>query len=127
VDLPSIAEQTERPYVSTGHLPEAETVQKLVSDAHRRFKSNTDGQNSHVYPALARVPNDLFGICVVGTSEHVCAAGDVEHEEARRALEHGSAAACIEDWTAADGRSRIAGGDTGRAASELSTGGNSKR
>ena len=80
MDLPSIAEQTERPYVSTGHLPEAETVQKLVSDAHRRFKSNTDGQNSQVYPALARVPSDLFGVCVVGTSGRVFAAGDVEHE-----------------------------------------------
>ena len=80
MDLPSIAEQTERPYVSTGRLPEAETVQKLVSDAHRRFKSNTDGQNSQVYPALASVPSDLFGVCVVGTSGHVYAAGDVEHE-----------------------------------------------
>ncbi len=80
MDLPSIADQAERPYVSTGHLPEAETVQKLVSDAHQRFKSNTDGQNSRVYPALARVPSDLFGICVVGTSGRVYAAGDVEHE-----------------------------------------------
>ena len=34
MDLPSIAEQAERPYISTGHLPEAEMVQKLVSDAH---------------------------------------------------------------------------------------------
>jgi glutaminase len=73
MDLPSIAEPAERPYVSTGHLPEAEAVQKLVSDAHRRFKSQ-------VYPALARVPIDLFGICVVGTSGRVYAAGDVEHE-----------------------------------------------
>src|SRR3981189_1994803 len=83
MDFPSLAEQTERPYVSTGHLPEAETVQKLVSDAHRRFKSNTDGQNSQnsqVYPALARVPSDLFGFCVVVTSGSVYAAGDTEHE-----------------------------------------------
>jgi glutaminase len=80
MDLPSIAEQTERPYVSTGHLPEAETVQKLVVDAHRRFGSNTDGQNSQVYPALARVPSDLFGVCVVGTSGRVYAAGDTDYE-----------------------------------------------
>jgi glutaminase len=77
---PSVAEQTERPYISTGHLPEAETVQKLVSDAHRRFKLNTDGKNSQVYPALARVPSDLFGVCVVGTSGSVYGAGDIEHE-----------------------------------------------
>ena len=80
MDLPSIAEQAERPYVSTGHLPDAETVQKLVSDAHRRFKSNTDGQNSQVYPALARIPSDLFGVCVVGTSGRVYAAGDTDYE-----------------------------------------------
>jgi glutaminase len=61
-------------------LPEAETVRTLVSDAHRRFKSNTDGQNSQVYPALARVPRDLFGVCVVGTSGSVYAAGDTDHE-----------------------------------------------
>jgi hypothetical protein len=48
MDSPAVAEQTERPYISTGHLPGAETVQKLVCDAHRRFKSNTDGQNSQV-------------------------------------------------------------------------------
>jgi glutaminase len=80
MDLPSIAEQAERPHVSTGPLPKAETVQKLVSDAHRPFKSNTDGQNSQVYPALARVPSDLFGVCVVGTSGSVDAAGDTDHE-----------------------------------------------
>jgi glutaminase len=54
MDLPSIAEQAERPSVSTGHLPE--TVRRLVSGAHERFKSNTDrqnSQNSQVYPALA--------------------------------------------------------------------------
>ena len=33
-----------------------------------------------VYPALARVPADLFGICVVGTSGRVYAAGDADHE-----------------------------------------------
>ena len=55
-------------------------VQRLVCDAHRRFKSNGDGQNSQVYPALARVPSELFGICVVGTSGRVYAAGDADHE-----------------------------------------------
>jgi glutaminase len=85
MDLPSIAEQAERPDVSTGHLPAAETVQQLVSDAHRRLKSNTDGQNSQIHPAqvspaLARVPSDLFGVCVVGTSGSVYAAGDTDRE-----------------------------------------------
>ena len=40
-------------YVSTGHLPPAERVRDLVAEAHRRFKDNTEGANSKVYPALA--------------------------------------------------------------------------
>jgi glutaminase len=80
MDSPSISEQAERPYISTGHLPGPETVQQLVSEARKRFQSNTDGQNSQVYPALARVSRDLFGVCIVGTSGHVYAAGDTDHE-----------------------------------------------
>ncbi|WP_407151962.1 glutaminase A [Bradyrhizobium sp. ORS 86] len=77
---PSIAEQAERPYISTGHLPEPEMVQRLVSEAHLRFKSNNEGANSQVYPALARVPSELFGICVAGTSGRIYGAGDIDHE-----------------------------------------------
>ena len=67
-------------YISTGHLPPDEQVAGLVAEAYDRCKSNTDGHNSQVYPALARVPNDLFGICVVGTSGNVYAAGDSDYE-----------------------------------------------
>ncbi|WP_249131554.1 MULTISPECIES: glutaminase [unclassified Bradyrhizobium] len=77
---PSIAEQAERPFISTGRLPEPEMVQELVSQAHLRFKSNSDGNNSQVYPALARVPSELFGICVAGTSGRIYGAGDIEYE-----------------------------------------------
>jgi glutaminase len=68
------------PYVSTGHLPAPDRVRALVAEAYERYKGNAEGQNSQVYPALARVPSDLFGICVVGTSGNVYAAGDAEHE-----------------------------------------------
>ena len=76
----SETETTDGTYVSTGRLPSPERVRALVKDAYERFKSNTDGENSKVYPALARVPSDLFGICVVGTSGNVYAAGAAEHE-----------------------------------------------
>src|SRR5215813_992953 len=76
----SESETTYGAYVSTGQLPSPERVRALVKDAYQRFKSNTDGENSKVYPALARVPSDLFGICVVGTSGNEYAAGDAEHE-----------------------------------------------
>jgi glutaminase len=68
------------PFVSTGHLPSPEQIRQLVSQAHERYQANTDGQNSQVYPALARVPADLFGICLIGTSGSVYCVGDVEHE-----------------------------------------------
>lgn len=64
------------PFVSTGHLPSPEDVQSLVDRAHANFCSNTDGRNSQVYPALARVPADLFGICIVGVSGNVYQVGD---------------------------------------------------
>ena len=67
-------------FVSTGHLPTPETITALVNQAHARFKSNTDGENSQVYPALARAPNELFGVCVVGVSGNVYAAGETDHE-----------------------------------------------
>src|SRR5262245_23990122 len=67
-------------YVSTGHLPDARQVQTLVSEAYNRFKSTVEGMNSEVYPALTRVPKDLFGICVAGTSGNIYVAGDAEHE-----------------------------------------------
>jgi glutaminase len=67
-------------YVSTGHLPSSDVVKALVAEAHARFKSNTEGQNSQVYPALARVSSELFGICVVGTSGNAYAAGDSDNE-----------------------------------------------
>lgn len=67
-------------YVSTGSLPSAERVRQLVQDAHQRFSSLTEGRVSQVYPALARVPANLFGICVVGTDGNVFAVGDADHE-----------------------------------------------
>jgi glutaminase len=67
-------------YVSTGHLPAAPEVTSLIDEAYARYKSNTDGKNSQVYPALAEVPSDLFGVCVVGTDGAVYAVGAAEHE-----------------------------------------------
>ncbi|HEY1711968.1 MAG TPA: glutaminase A [Solirubrobacteraceae bacterium] len=67
-------------FVSTGELPERPLVQSLVREAHDRYRANRDGENSQAYPALASVPADLFGVCVVGTSGATSAAGDADHE-----------------------------------------------
>src|SRR5215510_3305774 len=73
-------QSVEAGYVSTGHLPPDEHVAALIDEAHKQVKANTDGHTSQVYPALARVPSDLFGICVVGTSGSVYAVGDSDYE-----------------------------------------------
>jgi glutaminase len=70
----------ESPFVSTGELPSVERVQKLVEDAVGRYRRNTDGAISQVYPALARMPGELFGICVAGVGGNLFAAGDTEIE-----------------------------------------------
>jgi glutaminase len=68
------------PFVSTGHLPPEDRVRTLVAEAHDRFRSDTEGANSQVYPALARVPSGLFGVCVVGTGGNVYSVGDADYE-----------------------------------------------
>jgi glutaminase len=52
-------------YVSTGRLPPPGQVQAWVREAHASFAPNTDGRRSRVYPALAEVDPELFGVCVV--------------------------------------------------------------
>jgi glutaminase len=62
--------------VSTGHLPPLDLARSLIAEAHERFRSNDHGAVSHVYPVLARVAPDLFGISVVDTNGAVVTAGD---------------------------------------------------
>ena len=47
---------------------------------HERFRADVDGENSQVYPALARARADLFGLCVCGTGGSTFAAGDAQSE-----------------------------------------------
>jgi glutaminase len=66
-------------YVSTGHLPAADDVQRAVEEAYQRYRELPDGRVAQVYPALARVPAGLFGICVAGTSGRLYQVGDASH------------------------------------------------
>jgi glutaminase len=66
-------------YVSTGDLPAPATIQALVDEAHTRLRDDRDGVPSDVYPALAAVPPDLFGICVAGVDGALFSAGDADH------------------------------------------------
>jgi glutaminase len=73
-------DKSEPSYVSTGHLPTAQVIKALSDEAYEMYKSNVDGTNSHVYPALAKVPSDLFGICIASTNGDVYTIGDTEYE-----------------------------------------------
>jgi glutaminase len=44
------------------------------------YRSENSGKSSATYPALARVPGHLFGICVAGISGRIYRAGDTRHE-----------------------------------------------
>jgi glutaminase len=67
-------------HVSTGVLPDRALVRALVTEAHERYRVNREGEPSRVYPALAAVDPDLFGVCVVDTDGADFAAGDAGHE-----------------------------------------------
>ena len=68
------------------NLSAPEMTQSFVQDTHRRSKSNSDCKNYQAYPALARVPSELLGVCVVGTSERVLICETIGPEEARAKL-----------------------------------------
>ncbi|MGW4947673.1 glutaminase A [Actinoplanes sp. NPDC004185] len=65
-------------YVSTGELPSPEQVRRSLEDAHQRFRAVTTGERSRVYPALARVPAHLFGICAAGARGGLVGVGDAD-------------------------------------------------
>ena len=67
-------------FVSTGDLPAPDAVAAAIDEAFARFGASADGEVSRVYPALARVPADLFGICVVSTEGRAYAVGDADRE-----------------------------------------------
>ena len=66
-------------YLSNGQLPDGAEVDRIVADAHARVSSVADGVVCQIYPALARVPAELFGVCVVSASGGVHAVGDSDH------------------------------------------------
>ena len=67
-------------FVSTGGLPDRDLVESLVGEAHDRYRANRDGEVSQAYPALTRVPAELFGVCVAGTAGVTFPAGDADYE-----------------------------------------------
>ncbi|WP_331715431.1 glutaminase A [Tessaracoccus coleopterorum] len=66
-------------FVSTGSLPAAAEVERILAEVHGLYRGVADGEPSRVYPALERVAPDLFGICVVSVGGRVFGVGDTDH------------------------------------------------
>lgn len=62
--------------VSTGRLPPGATVQAAVREAYERYREDSSGELSAVYPALEHADPELFGICVAGVDGRAYEAGD---------------------------------------------------
>jgi glutaminase len=56
-----------------------EVLNRLVQEAHGRFKDLKDGKPADYIPELARVPADLFGVAIATASGAVYATGDVDY------------------------------------------------
>ena len=70
--LPSIASAADR---------QARQFQKLVDDAHARYKGLTEGKNADYIPILTETPSDLFAVVIVdGSDGKVYAAGDSDYK-----------------------------------------------
>jgi glutaminase len=70
--LPSFADAADR---------QARQFQRLVDEAHARYKGLTDGKNADYIPILTTVPSDLFGVVIVDASDgKVYAAGDTDYK-----------------------------------------------
>lgn len=106
--------------VSTGHLPGDESVEMILREAYEDARTDDGGENSQVYPALARMPRNLFGLCMVSASGRAYAAGDVDHEFSIMSVSKPFIFALICELIGPDeARAKLGANATGRAFNSL--------
>lgn len=64
--------------VSTGALPPADTVRRLLSETHERLRGDESGEVADYIPALASADPDLFGLCLADVHGAVASVGDAQ-------------------------------------------------
>ena len=64
---------------AVSQVPSVQELQKLVDEAHTKFKDVKDGKNADYIPALAKVDSSLFGVAIVTVNGDVVTAGDVDY------------------------------------------------
>lgn len=60
-------------------IPSGEVLNRVVKDAHEKFRDVRDGANADYIPELAKVPSELFGVVIVTARGEIYAAGDVDY------------------------------------------------
>ena len=61
-------------------------IQKAVVDAHEKQKNRRGGTNASYIPMLAKVPSNLFGVCVATVDGQIFTAGDAGYEFALESI-----------------------------------------
>lgn len=64
----------------------ADQINKAVVDAHEKQKDKRDGKNASYIPMLAKVPSELFGVCVATIDGQIFTAGDADYEFALESI-----------------------------------------
>jgi glutaminase len=59
--------------------PDAAQLQKIVTEAHAKFKGVKDGKNADCIPILATVPSELFAVVITTRDGEVYSAGDTDY------------------------------------------------
>jgi len=60
-------------------MPSDETFQRVVDEAHARYKDLTEGANADYIPILDTVPSEFFGVAIATKDGKVFTAGDVDY------------------------------------------------
>lgn len=60
--------------------PSAKELQRVVNEAHARYKDLRDGKNADYIPILTRTPSELFGVVIATRDGKVYSAGDVDYK-----------------------------------------------
>jgi glutaminase len=60
-------------------IPSAQVLDRVVKEAHAKFRDVKDGASADYIPELAKVPPELFGVAIVTARGAVHVAGDVDY------------------------------------------------
>jgi glutaminase len=60
--------------------PSAKELQRVVNEAHARYKNLQDGKNADYIPILTKTPSELFGVVIATRDGKIYSAGDVAYK-----------------------------------------------